>query len=700
MRLLRSTLGVLAALGATAVLPAAASAATCDLPSQAEPGFATALDVQGDVAASRAGGYLQLPFDVPAGTTAIRVRYSYDQPGDSCMTPPSPAPSNTLDIRLYSPRDPGDAAWGPDESRGWSGSAVRDFAVAENGFSAESVYEAAPKALVRGHTTRAYRPGPIPAGRWAVELGLAFIAPDTPLDSNGVHYRVLVETTSSPDWSNDPHAPAGYSTTAVRGASGWYSGDFHVHGEQEPGNATVTDTLAEAYGPQASGGADLDFVMLVDHNNNVQHDDLAGYQAANPRDLVIPGTEVTTYRGHHNNLGRGPFVDFRGGPVVAPAPGTPLNADVPDSALQQTQAPVPPAGPFAELTAGGNLSQINHPTIFRELPSFCRGCAWGYDGAETDYSKVDAIEIQTGPAAVPASSASAPNPYTASAIAFYEAALDTGAHVAAVGSSDDHRGGSGTGPFDSPVGRAATMVFADELSEEAVKQGVRDDHTYVKVFGSDGPDVSFTARSPDSRKSAIIGDTVNGRSAELTASVTGVARSGRPGAYSIVLLKNGIQLERVPFAGDEFSQVFESAGTGRYSIAVLRNQGAIDYTEVYTSPIWLGTGGGGGAEPSKRFRIVKVDRNARRGTAKVTAKVPGAGRLVLSGRGLRKVERLPDSAGREKLAVQLKSKGAIAELRRSGNAQVRARITFEPQQGAPQRKSRRIELRLRPASRG
>ncbi len=99
---------------------------------------------------------------------------------------------------------------------GWSGSAVRDIAIAENGFTDDATYEADREALVHGRTTRAYRPGPIPDGEWAVELGVAFVAPDIVLPEDGVHYRVRVETTTSGDWSDDPYVPAGYSAARVR----------------------------------------------------------------------------------------------------------------------------------------------------------------------------------------------------------------------------------------------------------------------------------------------------------------------------------------------------------------------------------------------------------------------------------------------------------------------------------------------------
>ncbi len=445
------------ALAAVLLTPAVASATDCGIPGAADATFTnTALEIQGDIDPSRTGGYLQLPFTVPAGTTAIRVRYSYDQPGGGCGGSP-----NTLDMGVYEPRDPGETVWGADESRGWSGSAVKDLAIAQNGFTSDAVYNssnAARKAFVHGATTRAYRPGPIPTGDWAVELGIAYV---DPADADDIHYHVRVETSTSTDWSNAPYAPSGYTQPPpVQGPAAWYAGDLHVHGEQEPGNAPVSQTLKRAFDPPAAGGSGLDFVTLVDHNNNVQADDLATDQAAYPSKLVIPGTEMTTYQGHFNNQGKAPFVDFRTGNVLQ-SDNLPLPANLPDGDLAQVRGTVPPSQIFGQIQSNGNWTQINHPSIFRDFPSFCRGCAWSYSDALTDFSKVDAIEVQTGPAAIPAGAPTGANPFTKEAIAFYEHALDTGAHVAAVGSSDDHQGGGATGPTDSPVGSATTMVFAN-----------------------------------------------------------------------------------------------------------------------------------------------------------------------------------------------------------------------------------------------
>ncbi len=70
-------------------------------------------------------------------------------------------------------------------------------------------------------------------------------------------------------------------------------------------------------------------------------------------------------------------------------------------------------------------------------------------------------------------------------------------------------------------------------------QGVRDDHTYAKPYGSDGPDVRVTGHSPGD-EDAIFGDTIQ-------RAVAGTRRRGpprradraRPGTYDVQLLRDG-----------------------------------------------------------------------------------------------------------------------------------------------------------------
>ncbi len=350
--------GLLAGVAACLLMPSMATAADCGLPGSPGTGMSEALNVQGDVAAAKTGGYLQIPFTVPAGTKGIQVRYSYDNPSDTCVGPNA----NTLDMGVYQPKaNPSSPAYEQTDRRGWSGSAVKNLAIAENGFTDDTTYDADRKAFVNGFTTRAYEPGPIQSGNWAVELGIAYV---DPTDTDGIHYHVQVLTSSDNAWGNADYVPSGPPSASINSMPAWYTGDLHVHGEMEPGNATMTDTFDAAF-DAPPGGVGLDFITLVDHNNNVAHNDMATQQAAHPNSLVIPGVEVTTYRGHWNNQGSSSFADFRGGPIYTPSPAT---SPIPDSALGQVQGAALPKDEFANTQAGDGWTQINHPAYFRDNP--------------------------------------------------------------------------------------------------------------------------------------------------------------------------------------------------------------------------------------------------------------------------------------------------------------------------------------------
>ncbi len=95
--------------------------------------------------------------------------------------------------------------------------------------------------------------------------------------------------------------------------------------------------------------------------------------------------------------------------------------------------------------------------------------------------------------------------------------------------------------------------------------------------------------------------------------------------------------------------------------------------------------------PSNRFRILSLRRNPRRGTAILAVWVPGPGRLVLSGRGVRKATRRAKRAGRVRLAIR--ARGAPLErLRRRGRVKLAVTIAFTPDGGATLAKHKRVTL--------
>lgn len=647
------------------------------------------------------GKFIQIPFTVPAGTTGLRIRYCYDNRGPDGQTGDAAknADNTTLDLGVYEPNAADPDNFTVAQSRGWTGSSVRLIGIGENGFTDSATYAADRKAYVPGRTNRGYTPGPIPAGEWAVELGGGFIAANL---AAGTDWTVEIVPSSDPQWADENFVPDPYVPNVDVNNPGWYQGDAHVHGESEPGNALMQDTLDLAF-DTPPGGSGLDFVTLVDHNNNVSRQTLGALQAAHPGKVVIPGTEMTTYNGHFNAQGNSPLVDFRLGEIkkfVDDGDGV-----LEDGELQDVRGIEDPSDRFAQIQAGGGWAQINHPTIFQSSPSACRGCFWNYTDARTDFTKVNAIEIQTGPAGIPAGSLTpSMNPFTLPAIDYYEHALSTGAHVAAVGSSDDHQAGGATGPFDSSVGHGATVVHAESLTQASIISAVKAGHTYVKPFGPDAPNVSLTATAGGT--SAIPGDSVTGETLAISIDVAGADSGVRPGQYTLAVLRDGVQVDSVAVSGGSFTHTFNTTESGRYSFKLTRAQdnggaGIATMIEGYSTPVWFTaipvtpsceTDPSLCPKPSNKFTFGGVKLNKKKGTAALKVKVAGAGTVKLAGKSLAKATTKPKKAN-QVVSLTVKATGKLKKtLKKKGKAKVKAVVTFTPTGGKSATKSKSFKL--------
>src|SRR4051794_35266519 len=106
-------------------LPAAAARAAVPASCPGAPISATKV-ITGQFDSSQQGDYVMLPFEVPAGTTQVRVKYCYDQPDNRVPSNPVVQPGNTLDMGIYEPRADGDGVWDVREFRGWGGSSHPD----------------------------------------------------------------------------------------------------------------------------------------------------------------------------------------------------------------------------------------------------------------------------------------------------------------------------------------------------------------------------------------------------------------------------------------------------------------------------------------------------------------------------------------------------------------------------------------------
>lgn len=69
----------------------------------------------GQFGTERQGSHVLVPFGVPAGTTAVRVKYCYDQP----ELPTNAQLRHTLDLGLYEARKTPGELFDADEFRGW-----------------------------------------------------------------------------------------------------------------------------------------------------------------------------------------------------------------------------------------------------------------------------------------------------------------------------------------------------------------------------------------------------------------------------------------------------------------------------------------------------------------------------------------------------------------------------------------------------
>src|SRR3712207_5601584 len=262
----------------------------------------------------------------------------------------------------------------------------------------------------------------------------------------------------------------------------------------------------------------FDFITLSDYVGGAQWGEIGRHQARYPGKLIVRSSETITYRGHTNAHATASNVDYRTGPIWGLGP---------DGSIRTLFTPArSPQHIFDRAHATGGFTQVNHPTIFpSEVPLFaslCRGCPWDYADSETDWRKVDAYEVHTGPAGAPAPQGNepGPNPFTPAAVEEFDRLRREGYRITAVAVSDSHNAGRTPGGVtQSPIGEGTTVVYAPELSEEGIQQGVGAGHAYVKLFGHESPDLRLTGRAGE--QTAIMGDRLVGESATFDAQVMG-----------------------------------------------------------------------------------------------------------------------------------------------------------------------------------
>ncbi len=435
------------------------------------------------------GRYQYVPFDVPGGTETLRITYQYDRATGA----------NVVDLGLF---EPGPLDLGTRAFRGYSG-----------GSKSEVTISAA-------ETTPGYRPGPLPAGRWHVLLGLYKVR-DSGVDVTvTVETRLDVDARTPMDKLDRLRQGYGESAEALRAkAKGlsrltpdpagarWLMGALHAHTLHSDGTVTPAELM------RLAREAQFDFVAITDHNNtthtydpsleNMEREvrlkaDTTGPLLEGP--LRIVGEEVTTPGGHANVWGLKPghWVDFR----VSPE----------DKRIGELVA--------AARRLGG-LFSINHPA------SECVGCGWDHDVVEG----IEAIEIFNGR-----------HGEVEKALAIWDRLLVAGRKITGVGSSDWH-----TAP--NPLDVANVRVFAESLTEQAILSAIRGGRVIVMGRGRDDtPEVVVRAGNTAARGGESL--TV-AAAAPITVEVS--APGLRGGHGTLVVVANGKRA--APVSLDAFGRI-------------------------------------------------------------------------------------------------------------------------------------------------
>lgn len=443
------------------------------------PALAETLALTGVMTGADHETYREIPFRVPAGTTSITVEFAYTGKDQKSV----------IDLGL---RD-------PHRLRGWSGGNKAKFVVTET------------------WATPSYMPGPLPAGDWNLILGV----PNLRKDGRAEYVAKIT--------LDDGAAFHGFADAPLKTGPAWYRGDLHMHTGHSDGSC------ASRTGPrvpcplfhtlEAATARGLDFVAVTEHNTTAHHNDLAQMQPYYGDLLLIPGREITTFKGHANVFGVTAPLDFQlGGPR---APGL-------DAILDQ-------------VAAAGGLFSINHPG----LPSgeLCMGCGWT---ARTDFSRIPAIEVingttTTGPLA---------------GFALWDAQLNAGHRITGVAGSDNHDPSLGG---ERGVGAPTTVVLAADLSQDSILAGLRAGHVFIDVRGTRDAALEVTARAAGAN--AGMGDDLRARrgdAVEVQVNVTG-ADGGR------VVFAGPLAARLSPVAGRQGAYAFEADGRPGWFRAEVRD---------------------------------------------------------------------------------------------------------------------------------
>lgn len=411
--------------------------------------------------------------------------------------------------------------------RGWSGSNKHAVIVGES------------------NATASYLPGPVGGRRWAMDLGVAYVGEGITSQYTANIFFVR---------PGDRPAVSTFSPQPLQAGPRWYRGDFHLHTGESDGfcasheGRSIPCPVFKTI--EAAEAAHLDFITITDHNSVGHFNPMRELQPYFDDVLLIPGREITTFQGHANIFGTTDFVDYRLGRTTAPGM----------------------VAIFKDATGKGALISINHPTA--PTDASCRGCGWSAPSAAMAY--VGAMEaMNAGNLFAQLGGIDAGRD-----IKRWEEELAKGRRLTALGGSDNHDVRLGR----LGVGFPTTVVYAANLSERAVLDGVRAGHVWIDTSGELGHGIDVRARSGD--LAGMIGDNFRlaaGQTLDITLHLSGI--NGQV-LHAVVDGQDNAVLSEAIIAGDnaDVTRRWPSDGGRHWIRFEVREDKRLT---IFTNPIYI-----------------------------------------------------------------------------------------------------------------
>ncbi|MET8680643.1 CehA/McbA family metallohydrolase [Streptomyces sp. NPDC004647] len=392
-------------------------------------------------------------------------------------------------------------------------------------------------AISAEKATPGYLAGPVRSGTWHVVLGPYTVAPQ------GLNYDVTITLRyGDPGTTPEPVYPP--QRAKGRGRA-WYRGDCHLHTVHSDGQRTPAEVAA------AARAAGLDFITTTEHNTTSGH---GAWQGLWGEDLlVLTGEEVTTRNGHVVALGTDPgtFIDWR--------------YRARDNAF----------GRFSrKIRQAGGLVVPAHPH------ATCVGCNWKFG-----FGDADAVEVWNGPFTPDDEVTIAEWDNTlVAAVRGHGDSGGSGRWLPAMGNSDAHR-------EPQVVGLPQTVVLADDLSRQAILEGIRAGRSWIA--GSSRIDLTFRATGGQGRHAGIGGRLQVAPEDEVTARLE---VSGAPGCSVRFVTDQGqLYATPLPASGSGTVEWRTTASYACYVRAEVRHppadggaSGLPGAMAALTNPIFLG----------------------------------------------------------------------------------------------------------------